>query len=212
MLSTPAMGTLCTIPRQQENMTNFKTYIKKGTRTNRVLLGLLFLGFTMLLVYPIILSNFTKTISFIFLTIGMLSTISLVTIIVFFRNSDFINGIVTNGMISFDERQIHCNDQSFNFSDLTDIHIFYAGYPKSREQIHVYTTGNYIKFNLNETSLKIFFLIENELDRQKLVTLLKKFDETGIKFKETTSQGLSYFLNINLNYADIQALKTKRQE
>jgi hypothetical protein len=142
----------------------------------------------------------------------MLSTISLVTIIVFFRNSDFINGIVTNGIISFDERQIHYNDQSFNFTDLTDIDIFYAGYPKSKEQIHVYTTGNYIKFNLNETSLKIFFLIENELDRQKLVTLLKKFDETGIKFKETTSQGVSYFLNINLNYADIQALRTNRQE
>ena len=43
-------------------------------------------------------------------------------------------------------------------------------------------------------------------------TLLKTFHMTGIKFKETTSQGVSYFLNINLNYADIQDLKIKRQE
>lgn len=193
-------------------MTNFKTYIKQESKLNKILLAFHFLSFIILVFHNFILSNFSGTVSTVILIFGILGTISLFTIIIFFRNIDFIEGIATNGIISIDEQQISYLDQSFNLSDLKDINVFYAGYPKSKKQIHVYHTGNFIKFNYNETSHKIFFLIENEHDRQKLVTLLKTFHMTGIKFKETTSQGVSYFLNINLNYADIQDLKIKRQE
>ncbi len=112
-------------------------------------------------------------------------------------------------MLEFDEREVHFIGQSFSYPDITDMHIFYAGYPKSKEQIHVYRTGNYLKFTLDQTSHKIDFLVENELERQKLVTLLKTLQAMGVKFKETTSQGASYFLNINLNYAEIQDHKIK---
>jgi len=192
-------------------MTNFKTYTKQESKLRKILLGFLFLCFIILVFHQILFSIFSGTASAIILTFGILGTISLFTIIIFFRNNIFIEGINTNGIIEFDERQIQFNGQSFNYSDLTDITIFYAGYPKSKEQIHVYNTGNFIKFNLNDTTYKIFFLVENELERQKLVTILQKLNVTGIKFKETTSQGSSYFLDINLNYADIQKLKTKRQ-
>lgn len=192
-------------------MTSFKTYIKQESKLNKILLGFLFLSFIILIFHKFILSNFSGTASTIILTFGILGTLSLFTIIIFFRNSNFIEGITTNGTLSIDEQQIRYLDQSFNLSELKDIYIFYAGYPKSKEQIHVYNAGNFIKFNFNETSHKIFFLIEGEQDRQKLVMLLKTFHTTGINFKETTSQGTSYYLDINLNYADIQRHKTIRQ-
>lgn len=186
-------------------MTSFDTYENSKSKLPGILAWYSIIGLLCIILIAISKPNGVYLV--ILLTIG-LSGVFVLFAMIWGRN-DFWNNINRIGKIEFHENHFDTLGQKFNYSDLQNVHIYYAGYAKSKTQIHVYNTGNYIEFTYNDMAFKILFLVDSENERQNLSKLLKSLNQKGVNFKETTSRGKSYFLDINLNYNEIQELSKK---
>ena len=191
---------------------SFTTFVFKRNPWRNLLLFFGWSSFVLLFAHQIFYESFFQylkpPLTYIFYSYLAVGAVVMIKLMFTTKSSPFIEGIILEKKIQFSNNHFTINARTINYIDCDSILFYYGGYTQN----HSKEIGNYINFSINGAKERIYFYFEDEDENEDKENLRKLYEHlylNKIRFKETTNNGISYLMKINLTYNEVQDFKSR---